>query len=403
MPETRNQNKKQYGQPSEEALEANSQQRHDAIWPVYEEYMAGKHTSSEDLATKVFAPLQLVPSSDLDVNQVRSASDDSVINVDVCRYSDPWSTNFMGWHQGQKCFVFKGETRLFDDFLAFTTELLKAERVLLIFKAPFSIRVPRGGLPAGMSYEEFAGHVETVEYAMWLQDSVDDDSDGESPATLDPPGSNEKPAVEAEAPEINSDDVALVRFSESQESPQTKVDAAMQDVAVEGPGQVPQDNVRKSLRNRPRKPVAANKPTRGVSKPAKVAAPEKAVPLAKAAAPNKTASPQMPPNGPEINIPMASIEVSTGPVSTSPLYDVSTMAALEIIRYDASLAGGRYQLRNRSGTIELSAPPLPPPPPPPPPPLSKTASRGSSRPAARGKNQGTSGAATRRRSTRNQA
>ncbi|KFA61398.1 hypothetical protein S40285_03620 [Stachybotrys chlorohalonatus IBT 40285] len=394
MPETRNQNKKQYEPPSEEALETNSQQRHDAIWPVYEEYMVGKHTSSEDLATKVFAPLQLVPSSDLDVNQVRSASDDSVINVDVCRYSDPWSTNFMGWHQGQKCFVFKGETRLFDDFLAFTTELLKAERVLLVFKAPFSIRLPRGGLPAGMSYEEFAGHVETVEYAMWLQDSVDDDSDGEPSATLDPPGSNEEPAAEAEAPEINSNDVALVRFSESQELPQTQVDVLMQDVAVEGPGQVPQDNARKSLRNRPRKPVAANKPTRVVSKPAKVAAAEKAVPLAKAAGPDKIASLEMPLTGPKVDAPMASIEAFTGPISTGPLYDVSTMAALEIIRYDASLAGGRYQLRNRSGTMEPSAPPPPPP---------KTASRASSRPASRGNIQGASGAVTRRRSTRNQA
>ncbi|KAK7431756.1 hypothetical protein QQZ08_001694 [Neonectria magnoliae] len=55
--------------------------------------------------------------------------------------------------------------------------LVKGKEAIGGFKAPSQIRFPPRGLEDGLSYEEFAGRVEVVEYIMWVYDVEENDSE----------------------------------------------------------------------------------------------------------------------------------------------------------------------------------------------------------------------------------
>ena len=155
---------------SETAKEGFLRARGKATESLWEEYQAGEHISAVGYFDK---SVDLIPSSDLNVRQLIDPETGELSGVDIVKKSNPLDLNFMGYDPQQKCFAYRGEARLFDLFVSYTSELLKGKHVRAVCKIA-GVRVAGGGLPANMTFEEFAGHVEVIEYGMWLLDSESD-------------------------------------------------------------------------------------------------------------------------------------------------------------------------------------------------------------------------------------
>lgn len=143
----------------------------DQIKAAYETYRANQVPCA---ATPSLPTLELLTSSDLRVNVTRELGSRDIIDVDVAKVSDSTAINFMGYDRGLKCLAFKGEARLFDTFLDFTAAAGNGGGIAGAFKGRSEVRLPPLGLERGLSFEEFKGRVEIVEYVMWMYGAVED-------------------------------------------------------------------------------------------------------------------------------------------------------------------------------------------------------------------------------------
>ncbi|KPM35058.1 hypothetical protein AK830_g11515 [Neonectria ditissima] len=135
--------------------------RHEILELAYTEYLQGKILK---VSPVVLPYLELIPDWDLTVESSRDPHTDEITELE-CPY--------------EKCAVFKGEAALFDRFIDFAMGLVQGQAAVGGFKAPSEIRFPPRGLEDGLTYEEFAGRVEIVEYIMWVRNVDEDDDDEE--------------------------------------------------------------------------------------------------------------------------------------------------------------------------------------------------------------------------------
>ena len=165
----------EFSTPSTESLAGLNRARHEMIEPVFEAYIQGycHYTESATLPT-----LELLSSSDICVNITRDPESSEVTGVHVSNAKDPTAINFMGYHREQDCVAFKGEARLFSDFIDFTSVLMQWKTIEGVFGAAAEVRVPTAGLARGLNYNEFAARVEIVEYVMFASSDNDTDDSG---------------------------------------------------------------------------------------------------------------------------------------------------------------------------------------------------------------------------------
>jgi hypothetical protein len=155
--------------PHENYLGELDERRHASIRGLWERYKRGEVETHSKPAART--RLELIQADDLLITTHKHIWTDTLNYLDVCNAADPGGVNFMGYDKESRCLAFRGETQHWNAFIDFATSIIRDERVLAAFKAPSDIRIPHGGLEAGLEYDEFASRVEIVEYAMWLKQS----------------------------------------------------------------------------------------------------------------------------------------------------------------------------------------------------------------------------------------
>lgn len=159
----------------EPSLKEVNKRRKQAIGHLWDQYLAGRYQVAQNPSP---SHLELIRPEDLRVH-TSHAFTGKLNYVDVLNAADPDTPglNFMGFDPEKKCLAFRGQAQHFHAFLEFANYLVRSDRVESAFKAPSEVKFPKGGLETGLEYEEFAGQVEIVEYAMWLKDGPDEDGE----------------------------------------------------------------------------------------------------------------------------------------------------------------------------------------------------------------------------------
>lgn len=150
--------------------------RHTAIRPLWEKYEKGEYTVAPDYMPDT--TIELISADDLHVDSQESPMTGELCYIDVTNDAaeERPGVNFMGFDPKQRCLAFRGEARHLDRFLDFGHELIQKEGIKGLFKAPSEVKIPKAGLKPNLSYDEFAGRVEIVEYAMWLVATTQEES-----------------------------------------------------------------------------------------------------------------------------------------------------------------------------------------------------------------------------------
>lgn len=160
--------------PSKNDYKTLSDDSHALLKPAYESYCSDPPRSHE---AAVLPHLQLLPASDIDVKVDRSNPDNTITSFNVTKTSDPTAINFMGYYREENCLAFRGEVRLFKEFLDFANETVSVRAIEGGIKTGKEIRYPCPSLEMGLSYEDFAARVEIVEYVI-IMDRSNKDGEG---------------------------------------------------------------------------------------------------------------------------------------------------------------------------------------------------------------------------------
>ncbi|VUC24737.1 unnamed protein product [Clonostachys rosea] len=153
----------------EETLDQIRERRHQLIQPLWEKYEQGHYKVIPDDQPE--STIELIKSSDLRVERRGDLSKGQLSSIHVAHSGAKEfpGVNFIGFEPTQQCLAFRGEARHLDSFIDFSNAMVKGERVQFVFKAPAAAMIPKAGLRKNLDYDEFAGQVEIVEYAMWLR------------------------------------------------------------------------------------------------------------------------------------------------------------------------------------------------------------------------------------------
>ncbi|CAG9943924.1 unnamed protein product [Clonostachys rosea f. rosea IK726] len=153
----------------EDTLEQIRERRHQLIQPLWEKYEQGHYNVIPDDQPE--STIELIKSSDLRVERRGDLSKGQLSSIHVAHNGAKEfpGVNFIGFEPTQQCLAFRGEARHLDSFIDFSNAMVKGERVQFVFKAPAAAVIPKAGFRKNLDYDEFAGQVEIVEYAMWLR------------------------------------------------------------------------------------------------------------------------------------------------------------------------------------------------------------------------------------------
>lgn len=115
--------------------------------------------------------LQILHSREVNVYHINSVACgcDNDYAVDRCdHYLDH---NFAGYNSEFHCYAFKGQRRLFPDFLSMTEQLFRDRSIYMAFVRPWDVLIPITGLPLGWNKEQFAMHAKTMSCILFLKPS----------------------------------------------------------------------------------------------------------------------------------------------------------------------------------------------------------------------------------------
>jgi hypothetical protein len=160
-----------YRLPSNKDFSSLCSHSHALLKPSYASYCSNPPGPVD---TTALPTLQLLPSSDIYVKIVRDDINDKITSFTVTKISDPSTVNFMGYYLDEHCLAFRGEVRLFKEFLHFASETVGFRAIEGCIKTGKEIRYPCPGLGRGLSFEDFAARVEIVEYVVILNVSMRD-------------------------------------------------------------------------------------------------------------------------------------------------------------------------------------------------------------------------------------
>ncbi|KHN96593.1 uncharacterized protein MAM_05536 [Metarhizium album ARSEF 1941] len=122
--------------------------------------------------------LEIVCSADIRVYHRNSVPCDCGHDLAVERLSVACSLvdfgNYAGYDSVRRCYAFRGQRRLLDDFLGRAEELFDKREVKMALVAAVGITIPFAGFPSGWKLEEFAMHAETMMCILFLA-STDED------------------------------------------------------------------------------------------------------------------------------------------------------------------------------------------------------------------------------------
>ena len=112
---------------------------------------------------------------EIQVSKTYHAFTDEIINIDVFTNDpDRWpDVNIFGYNGRDRCLAFRGQACHYGAFYALAQLLVVQGKVDTFYKSPSEIKFPPQGLRPDLTYQEFAGQVEIVEYAAWLKDFPD--------------------------------------------------------------------------------------------------------------------------------------------------------------------------------------------------------------------------------------
>ncbi|CAH0052686.1 unnamed protein product [Clonostachys solani] len=153
----------------EETYDQIVERRHQLIRPLWEKYEQGHYKFIPDDQPE--STIELIKSSDLRVERRGDFSKGQLSSIHVAHSGAKEfpGVNFIGFEPTQQCLAFRGEARHLESFIEFSNAMVKGERVQFVFKAPAALVIPKAGFRKNLDYDEFAGQVEIVEYAMWLR------------------------------------------------------------------------------------------------------------------------------------------------------------------------------------------------------------------------------------------
>lgn len=156
---------------AEDWLTEVNESRHTAVQKLWEQYRNGEHETTQNPNPE--PQLELISHEHLFINTTQDIMTEKLIGIDVRNLAahDHCGVNFMGYDPKEKCLAFRGEMRLLDAFLDFAYGVASQGHIESAFQASSQLKFPHGGLQAGLGYEEFAGRVEIVEYAMWIKEA----------------------------------------------------------------------------------------------------------------------------------------------------------------------------------------------------------------------------------------
>ncbi|KAG5970016.1 hypothetical protein E4U55_001859 [Claviceps digitariae] len=123
---------------------------------------------------------ELLHSSDIDVSYStgRMCQNCSKIidaaHIMAERRSRFMAWNFFGYSVEQRCYVFKGQRRLMDDFLDKTTDLLQEGQMEMVLFQPDFIQQPIEGHNPNVTYEQFADYIEHWLCVVLLKSGLED-------------------------------------------------------------------------------------------------------------------------------------------------------------------------------------------------------------------------------------
>ncbi|KAH7325874.1 hypothetical protein B0I35DRAFT_474605 [Stachybotrys elegans] len=339
----------------EAGLESLQEARHAALQPMYLEYQKGRNVTP---GLRTFPALELLPTGDLDVNGVYDAATGEIVSVNAHPRSDPRRINFMGYHQEERCFVFKGQSRLFDEFMVFITALIQSGgEVTTVFDCPIVTRFPPDGLPEGLGYNEFASHVEIVQYCVFTKNaSKDNESDNVDTSetavfpNLDGETCDDLEAVVESLSEHDGagshDSQGTAQFeSEIHMAISVEEDASNEETEEDPTGLGTPKSDEQRIGEEAETPRDEPAPTEDYIATTPVEDPI-------AASPGQNQAPTTPPKDNTVETPKKS---DPGTVDETPS-NIENREGIEIVRYDPALVGGRYPRRNRASTA-----PAPPP------------------------------------------
>lgn len=148
--------------------------RHEALQDLWGQYQIGDLDYGPCLPSK--SHLELISGDHLQVRFAREEFLNTIGTMEVRNLDSPdcLGMNFMGYDQRTRCLAFRGEARNLDGFLEFANGIVNSEKVEHVFKFASEVQVPEGGLEPGLEYDDFAGRVEIVEYAMLLKEAEDE-------------------------------------------------------------------------------------------------------------------------------------------------------------------------------------------------------------------------------------
>lgn len=158
--------------PSKNDYKTISDDSHALLKPAYASYCSDPPGPDKYAA---LPHLELLPTSEIDVTVYRCNPDNKMTSFNVTKISDPSAINFIGYCQEESCLAFRGEVRLFKEFLDFAYETVNYRAVEGGIKGGKEIRYPCPGLEMGLSYEDFAARVEIVEYVIFMDRSSRDE------------------------------------------------------------------------------------------------------------------------------------------------------------------------------------------------------------------------------------
>lgn len=141
------------------------------LWHQYRKGEYKKATGDSTPSSSVC----MVETNDIQVSKTYHAFTDEIINIDVFT-NDPerWpDVNIFGYNGHDRCLAFRGQACHYGSFYAFAQLLVVQGKVDTFYKSPSEIKFPPEGLRPNLTYKEFAGQVEIVEYAAWLKDFPD--------------------------------------------------------------------------------------------------------------------------------------------------------------------------------------------------------------------------------------
>lgn len=135
-------------------------------WNKYQKGQYKKSTGRLASSVYMFKP------NEIQVFKTHHAYTDEIINIHVS-VKDPENrpdVNFFGYNSHEPCIAFRGQACHFSSFFALAHLLAAADKVELFYKSPSEVKFPPEGLQPNLTYEEFAGEIEIVEYVAWLKD-----------------------------------------------------------------------------------------------------------------------------------------------------------------------------------------------------------------------------------------